>query len=301
MKKRILILGVTGMVGHALFNHLSMYKDLNVHATARTRNGLEQWFSPDVANKILADVDAVDLDSVARALSSVKPEIVINCIGITKQSPLANDPITATMINSLFPHSVSLVCRSTRTRFIHLSTDCVFSGTRGNYNENDVPDAGDLYGRSKLLGEVLDSDCLTVRKSLIGHELKGKQGLIEWFLAQEGRVDGFTGAIFTGLPTIELARILAEYIIPNENLKGLYHVGADPISKYELLNLVAERYGKKIVITPEREFQKNRSLDSSEFRRLTDYHSPSWPELVDMMYRHYVASSYDRITERKKV
>ncbi len=297
MRKRILILGVTGMVGHTLFRHLSLQKDLDVHATARTQRDLDRWFSPDFAKKILADVDAGNFDSVRRAFASVQPEVVINCIGIIKQSPLANDPLAAIAINALFPYHLFLACRSAGARLIHLSTDCVFNGTRGGYNENDAPDAIDLYGRSKLLGEVVDSNCLTMRKSLIGHELKEKRGLIEWFLSQEERVDGFTGAIFTGLPTIELARILAEYIIPNETLNGLYHVGADPISKHDLLKLVAGRYGKKITITPDRKFQKNRALDSSAFRRLTGYQPPSWPELVDRMYRDYAESFYDRISK----
>lgn len=294
MRKKILILGVTGMAGHALFRYLSAQKDLDVHATARTRRGLDRWFSPAAADRILSSVEADDFDTVAGALSSLLPEVVINCIGIIKQSPLANDPLTATAINSVFPRRLSHFCRSAGARLIHLSTDCVFSGTRGGYDENDTPDADDLYGRSKLLGEVVEPHCLTVRKSLIGHELKEKRGLMEWFLAQEGKVDGFAGAVFTGLPTIELARILAEYIIPNENLNGLYHVGSEPISKYELLKLVAGRYGKKIEIIPRHEFQKNRALDSAAFRRLTGYRPPSWPELVDRMYRDHAASPRDR-------
>lgn len=297
MKKKILILGVTGMVGHALFRQLSLREDLDVHATSRARRSLNLWFSPDFAKKIFSNVEVDNFDSVVGALTSFQPKVVINCIGIIKQSPLANDPLAAVAINSLFPHRLSLACRSAGARLIQMSTDCVFNGTHGGYNENDEPDATDLYGRSKLLGEVVDSNCLTVRKSLIGHELKEKRGLIEWFLSQEGRVEGFTKAIFTGLPTIELARILAEYIIPSETLNGLYHVGADPISKYDLLKLVAGRYGKKITITPDREFQKNRALDSSAFRRLTGYQPPSWPELVDRMYRDYAESFYDRISK----
>jgi dTDP-4-dehydrorhamnose reductase len=243
---------------------------------------------------IREDVDADNFETVTRAFSSIEPEIVINCIGIIKQTLMANDPLSAIAINSLFPHRISMACRSTGARLIQMSTDCVFDGKRGSYTEKDVPDATDLYGRSKLLGEVEGVHCLTIRKSLIGHELRGKLGLIEWFFAQEGRINGFTRAIFTGLPTIELARIIIEHVIPNENLKGLYHVASNPISKYELLRLVAERYGKKIEIIPYDKFQQNRSLDSFAFREATGYNPPSWPELVDRMYRHYVASSYDK-------
>ena len=294
MKKKVLILGGTGMVGHTLFMALSSQEDLDVYATARTSGGINRWFPPELLNNIREDVDADNFDTVTRAFSSIEPEIVINCIGIIKQTPMANDPLSAIAINSLFPHRISMACRSTGARLIQMSTDCVFDGKRGSYTEKDVPDATDLYGRSKLLGEVEGVHCLTIRKSLIGHELRGKLGLIEWFFAQEGRINGFTRAIFTGLPTIELARIIIEHVIPNENLKGLYHVASNPISKYELLRLVAERYGKKIEIIPYDKFQQNRSLDSFAFREATGYNSPSWPELVDRMYRHYVASSYDK-------
>lgn len=294
MKKKVLILGVTGMVGHTLFRVLSSHEDLDVYATARTSGGINRWFPPELLKNIREDVDVDNFDTVTRAFSSIEPEIVINCIGIIKQAPMANDPLPAITINSLFPHRLSMACRSAGARLIQMSTDCVFDGRRGGYTENDVPNAVDLYGRSKLLGEVGGAHCLTIRKSLIGHELRGKLGLIEWFFAQEGMINGFTRAIFTGLPTIELVRIVIEHVIPNENLKGLYHVASNPISKYELLRLVAERYGKKIKIIPYDNFQEDRSLDSFAFREATGYNPPSWPELVDRMYQHYMASSYDK-------
>ena len=293
----MLILGATGMVGHTLFRQLLLEDGLDVHAAVRTAMGADRWFPGVMSAKVHDGIDASDFDTVSRVFASVQPDIVVNCIGIIKQSPLLEDPVGVITINSLLPHRLMHLCRPAGVRLIQMSTDCVFSGRQGSYREKDEPDATDFYGRSKLLGEVLeDPCCLTMRKSMIGHEWRGKRGLIEWFLAQQGSVKGFTGAVFTGLPTFEMARILVDYVIPNENLWGLYNVGADPISKYELLGLVAERYGKRIEIIPDDGCRQDRSLNSEAFRRATGYRPPSWPELVDGMYRHYVASSYDGIS-----
>ena len=290
MKKKVLILGGTGMLGHMLFTQLSLQKDLDVYATARTSSGLRQWFPPDLVKKIRADVDADNFDTIIRAFASIRPDIVINCIGLIKQLPMASDPLSAITINSLLPHRISMICRSAGARMIHISTDCVFDGKKGNYTKTDPSNADDLYGRSKFLGEVAyPPHCLTLRTSIIGHELKGKFGLIEWFLAQKEKVNGFTHAIYSGFPTVELAHIITEYILPNKDLNGVYHVSSDPISKYDLLKLVAKRYGKQIKIEPYNNFYQDRSLDSSVFRRLTGYMPPSWPELVDKMCQHYIS------------
>ena len=293
MKKKVLILGGSGMLGHMLFTQLSLQKNLDVYATARTSSGLSLWFSPDLVKKIRADVDADNFDTVIRAFASIQPDIVINCIGLIKQLPIASDPFSAITINSLLPHRISMICRSAGARMIHISTDCVFDGKKGNYTETDTSTADDLYGRSKFLGEVAyPPHCVTLRTSIIGHELKGKLGLIEWFLAQKGEVNGFTHAIYSGFPTVELAHIITDYILPNKDLSGVYHVSSDPISKYDLLSLVAKRYAKQIKIEPYDDFRQDRSLDSSLFRRLTGYMPPSWPELVDKMYQHYIYKSF---------
>jgi len=285
---RILIFGSTGMLGHTLFMRFSEGSNMNVFATARDTGGLSPWFAPEMLAKILGGVDADDFNSVQRAIHEVRPDIVINCVGIIKQLPNAKDPVISITINSLFPHQLAEVCKAIGARLIHISTDCVFAGDKGNYTESDRPDAVDLYGRSKLLGELDYPPCLTLRTSIIGHELKGKFGLIEWFLAQEGKVRGFTNAIYSGFPTVEMARIIADFVIPNPNLEGLYHVSSEPISKYNLLKLVAERYSKKIEIDPHADFVLDRSLNSNRFRNATGYRPPSWQELVDGMYRDYV-------------
>ena len=289
MQKKVLILGGTGMLGHMLFKQLSLQKNLDVYATVRTSSGLSLWFSPDLVKKIRTDVDADNFDTVIRVFASIHPDIVINCIGLIKQLPIASDPLAAITINSLLPHRISMICRSAGARMIHISTDCVFDGAKGDYTEQDPSDAKDLYGRSKFLGEVEYPHCITLRTSIIGHELKGKLGLIEWFLAQEGKVRGFTHAIYSGFPTIEFARIITDYILPNPELAGVYHVSSDPISKYDLLKLVARKYDKKIEIEPYDDFRQDRSLDSSLFRRLTGYMPPSWPELVDKMHQDFIS------------
>jgi dTDP-4-dehydrorhamnose reductase len=292
MKKKVLILGGTGMLGHTVFIQLSSQKDLDVYATARTSSGLSLWFSPDLVKKIRVGVDAYDFDTVTRAFASIQPDIVINCIGLIKQLPIASDPLAAITINSLLPHRISMICRSAGARMIHISTDCVFDGKKGNYTEGDSSTADDLYGRSKFLGEVsYPPHCLTLRTSIIGHELKKGLGLIEWFLAQEGKVRGFTHVIYSGFPTIEFARIITDYILPNPELTGVYHVSSDPISKYDLLKLVAKKYGKKMDIEPYDDFRQDRSLDSSLLRRLTGYMPPSWPELVDKMHQDFISLS----------
>ncbi len=288
--RRVLIFGATGMLGHALFTLLAERGDLEVHATARRREGLSRWFPPDLVARIHGKVDAEDFDSVRRALDEAAPDAVVNAIGVIKQLPEAQDPIVAISVNALFPHRLALACKAAGARLLHVSTDCVFSGERGSYTEDDVPDAPDLYGRTKLLGEVTGPGCVTLRTSIVGHELVGRHGLVEWFLAQEGKVQGFVHAIYTGFPTVELARIIAERVLPDEGLTGLYHVASAPISKYDLLRLVAEAYGQRIAIERQEEFRCDRSLDGGRFRRATGYAAPPWPEMVERMHRHFLAS-----------
>jgi len=290
--KRILILGGTGMLGHTLFFYLSDQKNLDVYATSRTANGLSPWFPEHLAQKVRGGVDADNFDTVIRALAFFQPDIVINCIGLVKQVRLVNDPLSAVTVNSQLPHRISLICKTAGARMIHISTDCVFDGKKGNYKENDIANVNDLYGRTKLLGEVHYSHCITLRTSIIGHELKGFRGLIEWLLSQKGPVHGYTNAIYSGFPTIELAHIIKEFVIKNPELNGVYHVSSEPISKYELLKLVADKYDKELIIEPYDQFYVDRSLDSSLFRKITKYSPPSWPKLVDIMHQNYTLASY---------
>jgi len=291
MIKKVLILGGTGMLGHVLFTQLSLQKDLDVYATARSSNGISQWFSADLIKKIRVDVDADNFDTIIRAFAAIQPNIVINCIGLIKQLPLVSDPLSAITINSLLPHRISMICRSAGARFIHISTDCVFDGQKGNYIEDDPVNSNDIYGKSKFLGEVAyPPHCLTLRTSIIGHELKGKYGLVEWFLSQTGSIRGFTHAIYSGFPTVELVRIITGSVFPNENLTGVFHVSSEHISKYDLLQLIAKKYEKQIKIEQDDDFCHDLSLNSSVFRRVTGYKPMPWVELIDNMHKHYISS-----------
>lgn len=284
---KLLVLGATGMLGSTLLRNLSTRPELSVHATARSSAGLDRWFASDLLTRIHPSVDADNFDSVLRVLGDVRPDVVINCIGVIKQLASAKDPLVTIPINSLFPHRLALACKASGSRLIHISTDCVFSGAKGMYTENDPSDADDLYGKSKYLGEVDYPHCVTLRTSIIGHELSTNYSLVDWFLSQEIPVKGYTRAIYSGFPTVEVARIIAEYVIPNESLSGLYQVSSDPISKYDLLKLVAGQYGKQIEIESFDGFYCDRSLDSTRFRQATSYNPPAWPELVRAMWEDY--------------
>ncbi len=281
---KILILGVTGMLGHTLFYYFSKNKLYDVYATERGKEDLNKYFSAIMLQKVISNVNADEIQTVQKTIEMINPDLVINCIGIIKQLDAAKDPLISISINSLFPHKLANLCAATNTRLIHISTDCVFSGRKGNYKDNDPSDADDLYGKTKYLGELKYDHCVTIRTSIIGHEINTKFGLVEWFLSQKSKVKGYNKAFFTGFPTIELANIIHKYIIPNQQMNGLYNVSSNKISKYALLNLIADRYSKEIEIEKDNSIIIDRSLDSSRFRKLTGYIPPSWNELVNMMY-----------------
>lgn len=280
---RVLILGVTGMLGHDVFKVLSASTTLEVWGTLRSPAGLRH-FSDDQQARLLAGVDVLDQDALTAALARVRPDVVVNCVGLIKQLADANDPLAALPINAMLPHRLANLCALGGARLIHVSTDCVFSGSKGLYVESDLSDAEDLYGKSKYIGELHDlPHAITLRTSIIGHELGSNYALVDWFLSQQGRVKGYRKAIFSGLPTVELARVIRDHVIPAPELHGLYHVSVDPIDKYTLLSLVAEVYGKDIEIVPDDQMVIDRSLDSSRFRRDAGYTPPTWRALIEQM------------------
>lgn len=282
---RILVLGVTGMLGSAVFRVLSVNKEHKVFATLRDDKMLS-YFDFTEQKNLITSVDVLDKDRLEEVFEEVQPECVINCVGVIKQLASANNPLTVLPLNTLFPHQLAQLCHNKGTRLIHISTDCVFNGRKGSYQEQDTSDAEDLYGKSKYMGELHDLPyAVTIRTSIIGHELCSKDSLIDWFLSQQGQIKGYRNAIFSGLPTVELAQVINSFILPNKKLRGLYHVSAQPIDKFTLLKLVTEIYEKDIDILPDDKVQIDRSLDSMKFRRETGYSPPSWPILIDKMYR----------------
>lgn len=290
-KERVLILGITGMLGHTLFKEMRKYDHFDVFGTTRNKSGLERFFSDEELIRIRDNVDADNFETVIRAIAAVQPTIIINCIGIIKQLPISNDPLTAITVNAQLPHRISLVARSANARFIHISTDCVFNGEKGFYSESDPSDAEDLYGRTKFLGEVDYPHCITLRTSIIGHELKTNFSLVDWFMSQEKKIKGFTKAIYSGFPTIEMAHIISNFIIPNKTLAGLYHVSSEPISKYDLLKIIQKVYQKEIDIQPYNDYILDRSMDSTRFTEATGYTAPSWLTLVQKMHTHVMSEN----------
>jgi len=284
----VLILGANGMLGHGMFHTFA--QDPRFHVTGTIRSSTDQRFFPNTANStILAGIDVEHPDSLARLIAQSRPDIIINCIGLVKQLAQANDPLLAVPINTMLPHRLALLADTARARLIHISTDCVFAGTKGMYIEDDFADADDLYGRSKYLGELHDaSHAITLRTSIIGHELHGHRSLVNWFLAQEGTTRGYRRAIFSGLPTIELARVVRDYVIPQPELCGLYHVAAAPINKFDLLHEIARVYHKDIIINPFDDVAIDRSLDASRFNAATGYAPPAWPDLIQSMHQYYL-------------
>lgn len=283
-KSTVLILGVTGMLGHTLFQELSKDPTLQVYGTTRNQS-TQSLFTKSLSKHILGNIDVLDQTALRKIISKVKPNVIINCVGLIKQIAGADNVLQAIPINTLLPHRLSVIAKEMNARLILMSTDCVFSGKKGNYTESDQPDCTDLYGQSKLLGEIdNEKHVLTIRTSIIGPELRGGYSLLNWFLKQKGLAYGFTKAIYSGLPTIELARILHDLVLPNPKLYGLYHIASHPISKFALLNLIANTYGKKIKLIKTSTPKIDRSLNGAKFIKKTGYKMKPWIQLVDEMH-----------------
>jgi dTDP-4-dehydrorhamnose reductase len=279
----VLVMGASGMLGNAVLRFFAASPGFSTLGSVRSSSALH-LLPNSLHGRVFCDVNVENADNLLQLFAQARPNIVINCIGVVKQLATSVDPLAAIPINSLLPHKLAHMCNIAGARLIHVSTDCVFDGAKGMYKESDLANAGDLYGRSKLLGEVTEPQAVTLRTSIIGSELRGAHGLVSWFLSQRQRVKGFTRAVFSGLPTVELARVMRDFVIPRPEMHGLYHVSSAPIDKYALLCLIARVYGISIDIVPDDVLVIDRSLDSSRFQLLTGYHAPNWPELVRMMH-----------------
>jgi dTDP-4-dehydrorhamnose reductase len=281
---RILILGGDGMLGHQLFKHLRQHHEVCV-TLRQDLNAYIEFGLFDSKNSYTG-IDVRSMERLMEVFAEFRPQAVVNCVGIVKQRPTAKESIPSLEINALLPHRLSVLCNAATARLIHMSTDCVFSGRKGNYVEHDLSDAEDLYGKSKFLGEVHDSHCLTLRTSIIGKELSRKKSLIEWFLAQNGTIKGFKNAIFSGFTTIEMSRIIEKILVEHPNAFGLYHVSSDPISKFDLLTLIKEKMHLNVEIIPDETVRCNRSLDSTKFRKEFNYTPPTWEVMIDELTKN---------------
>lgn len=288
---RILILGGNGMLGHRLFKHLKI--DHDVRVTLRQDFSIYTGLGMGIFNtqNAYTGVDMRHTDRLLEVLASFRPEAVINAVGIVKQRASSKEYIPSLEINALFPHRLSLFCKAIGARLIHMSTDCIFSGGKGNYKETDLSDTQDLYGKSKFMGEVQENHCVTLRTSIIGRELSHKRGLVEWFLAQNEAVRGFKNAIFSGFTTIEMSRVIEKILVESPQASGLYHVSSDPISKFDLLTLIKQKMEFGIEIIPDETFQCDRSLDSARFRKEFDYTPPTWEAMIEEFSKDFIGET----------
>lgn len=282
MTKKILIIGASGLIGNSLFKYFSTKKDIFVFGTIRSPKDFKVQSNFD-NSKLFTGVDLENKNDLEKIFDKVLPDVVINCAGITSGSKEIENYYRVITLNSLLPHYLSNLSVRYKARLIQISTDCVFSGSKGNYAEGDYPDALDLYGRSKSLGEVTYLNAITLRTAAVGHEVNSSRGLVDWFLSQKGSVKGYKNCTFSGLTTIEIGRVIYEYILFNSNLVGLYHLSADAISKYDFLLLIKDIYNKDINIMPDYKIIINRSLDSSSFKKATGFLPKSWVSMIKEM------------------
>jgi dTDP-4-dehydrorhamnose reductase len=282
-RPRVLILGGTGMLGHQLY--LAARARFETWVTVRGGAPADHPLFGQ-QERVIAGVDVAQPQSYAAAIARLQPHAIVNAIGLIKQRAEIDDPVEAIQVNALFPHLLARCAAAAGARLIHLSTDCVFSGAAGGYGETDCPDAADLYGRSKLLGEVTAPGALTLRTSMIGRELSSRRGLVEWFLSRRNQAaEGFTQAIFSGLTTPVLAALIVDLIERLPHLTGLYHVAAAPIDKYRLLGLLDSAFGAHVRITPSDRLRVDRSLDGSRFRAATGFVAPAWDTMIGQLAR----------------
>ena len=276
---RILVVGAGGMLGHEAIRVLA--PDFEVWGACRNPQDLPDLGLPP--QRLLGGLDAEKADSAYALVKRVRPALVLNAAGIVKQRKAGKEAIPSISVNSLWPHVLADACAAHGARMVHVSTDCVFSGARGRYLESDVPDALDLYGRSKLLGEVADRDhVVTLRTSIVGWQLGEPTGLVAWFAAhRDEQLKGFAKAVFSGLTTAALTEVIRDVVIKDAALSGLWHVSADPIDKFALLTDLARHLRWNVDLSPVNQPVIDRSLDSTRFRERTGWTPPSWDEMLE--------------------
>jgi dTDP-4-dehydrorhamnose reductase len=263
------------MLGHKVLSVLG--EGFETWGTVRNPIGVDNFQGTE---RVVAGVRADELGSVQDVVAELRPDVIVNCVGIVKQLAAAKAAIPSITINALFPHQLAEIAAANDARMIQISTDCVFSGRRGEYVEDDEADPIDLYGRTKLLGETAYHDTLTIRTSIIGRELVGAHGLLEWFLSQTGTVRGYTHAVFSGVTTQTLADTLARVIAEHPTLAGIWHVAGERITKYDLLQRIAHAYDHEVTIEADDSVRIDRSLDDTRFRAATRIPRPTWSEML---------------------
>jgi len=262
------------MLGHVLLNKLNESKAFQVYDITRNKEERINNFECDLTN----------FNSLFEIIKEIKPKYIVNCIGVLIKGSI-KDPSNAILINSLLPHKLVKYSKTVGSKLIHISTDCVFDGSKGNYIETDNKTAQDIYGLSKSLGEINDDKNLTLRTSIIGPELKNNgEGLFSWFINQKGEVNGFTESIWGGVTTLELAEVIIKSI--NENYSGLIHItNGQPISKFELLSLIKNIFELNNIDLKKVSGKKS---DKSLNTKYHYFNIPSYEHMITDMHKYYL-------------
>jgi dTDP-4-dehydrorhamnose reductase len=287
---RLFILGGTGMLGHTLWERLSR-RFPDTYTTIR--KGIEDYGDDCLygSDRVIDHIDVMDFQMLEGAIRGVRPDVILNCIGITKRREEPQNPIPSIVLNAMLPHKLAKLAADVNAKLIHFSTDCVFDGKTGRYSDDAPTNATDLYGRTKALGEVSGNSVLTLRSSFIGKGIQEGTELLEWFLSQKNTVRGFKNAIYTGLTTLELCRVIEKLLLDYPDASGLYNVSSEPVNKFDLLRLVGEKMHRSIEIIPDESFHCDRSLDSERFHRDFGYTPPSWTKMVEELSQEYRGES----------
>jgi len=282
---RILVLGGEGMLGHKMFQILSArHSQTRCSIFGSLNDPFYRSISLFRSSQTLENINVMNLPGLQLLLEAERPDIIVNCVGIVKQRHEAKLPIPSIIINSLLPHLLAEWSRGWGGRLIHFSTDCVFSGKKGDYHEDDPSDAEDLYGKSKYLGEAAGKNVLTLRTSIIGRELDNFSSLLEWFLSQTGKtVKGFRRVVYSGVTTNYLAELVAKIISEYPGLSGLFQVTAPPISKYDLLVRLRRAFRLDVEIIADDSEVSDRSMNGERLRSATHYPEPNWDDLINKL------------------
>jgi len=282
----VLIFGITGMIGNGLFRNISEFRDINVFGTVRVANN-KLFFDDILRENILVIKDVMSDKNLEILFKKTKPNFVINCTGVIKQNKYSESPLEVIPINSLFPHKLIKYCELYNAKLLQLSTDCVFNGLKGNYSEDDIPDAKDLYGLSKIIGEIKDNrNVLTIRTSVIGHEFQRKKSFLDWVVNSSKTINGYKNALYSGLTVKELVGVIFNHVF-EKDLYGLYHISSNYISKFRLIEIICNIYNINVKIIPNDTFKIDRTLDGKKFKAKTGYIAPDWEEMIEKYYRTY--------------
>ena len=280
---KILILGSTGILGNSLANYLRT-KKTKLFFISRKKNFKKHFYLKDFSN----------YKKLENLILKINPNYIINCLGVTKFHKSYKNKKETRKINIKLPIFLSNLCLKEKIYFLHISTDCVFLGTKGNYKENAQKDAKDLYGLSKNLGEVRNKFSATIRTSFIGPEKNSNKSLLNWFLSQSNSTRGYINAFFSGLTSLELSKIIFKFFVKKNNLYNMVlHVGGYKISKHDLLIIIKKIFKKKINIIKFKDFKIDRSLNSKKFQILTKYKIKSWTILVKELKVFMLKNNYD--------